>query len=145
MTADLSEADREKLLGVLGNSCHGIVTRDGIEEPCEKPTTCVIDDPEGGPWAACVWHAHRYGTGRMITLAQIRDAAAQAARAEERRKLDGDHKGNLRWMDGHEYGLNDGRAECDALRARIEALADEWEHDQFPSLAAELRAALDPL
>jgi hypothetical protein len=24
--------------------CHGIVTRDGEQEPCEKPTTCIIDD-----------------------------------------------------------------------------------------------------
>lgn len=68
------DAARERLWvrALNTDECHGIVTRDGIEEPCEKPTTCIIDDPEGGPWAACVWHAHRYGTGHMVTLAAIR-------------------------------------------------------------------------
>lgn len=54
--------------------CAGLVIRDGDEDACEKPTTCVIVDPEHGPWVACVWHAHRYGSGRMVTLAEIWEA-----------------------------------------------------------------------
>ena len=65
-------AERLLLYALNTDECHGVVTRDGAQEPCGKPTACVIDDPEGGPWAACVWHAHRYGTGRMVTLAQLR-------------------------------------------------------------------------
>jgi len=61
------------------DECHGIVTRDGEQEPCEKPTVCIIDDPEGGPWAACVWHAHRYGSGRMVSLADIRAELGDAS------------------------------------------------------------------
>lgn len=64
---------RERLRRALtGDHCHGIVIRDGIEDACDKPTTCVIDDEESGPWQACVWHAHRYGSGRMIPLSAIR-------------------------------------------------------------------------
>ena len=80
-----SGAARERLwLHALNtDECPGIVTRDGIEEPCEKPTTCIIDDPEGGPWAACTWHAHRYGTGHMVTLATIRAALRAVLGADE--------------------------------------------------------------
>lgn len=68
--------------------CHGVVTRDGIEDDCGKPPTSIIDDPEGGPWPACTYHAHRYGNGRVVPLAQIvaqarRDGAAEVvARVE---------------------------------------------------------------
>jgi hypothetical protein len=56
--------------------CGGIVTRDGEQDACGKPTTCIVRDDEGRPWAACVWHAHRYGTGHMVTLAEIREELA---------------------------------------------------------------------
>ena len=53
--------------------CHGIVTRGGWEDACNKPaTTVVFDLASGGVWPACTWHAHRYGGA--LTLAEIRTA-----------------------------------------------------------------------
>ena len=78
----LTDAEREKMAHLAAikrealspYGCGGIVTRDYEQDACGKPTVCIIDDPEYGPWAACVWHAHRYGSGRMVTLAQIVEA-----------------------------------------------------------------------
>ena len=57
--------------------CHGLVIRDGIEDVCGKPPVAVIDGrgtEEGTYWPACAYHAHRYGHGRCVPLADI-DAA----------------------------------------------------------------------
>ena len=59
-----------------GPVCHGVVTRDGHEDACGKPAVAVIGRSiaHGAPWAACGWHAHRYGQGRLVTLATIAQA-----------------------------------------------------------------------
>lgn len=59
---------------VADDHCHGLVARDGFEDACGKPPTTVIDDPDGGPWPACTWHAHRYGGSRVLTLREMREA-----------------------------------------------------------------------
>ena len=56
--------------------CHGIVTRDGIEDACCKDATTIIYDPESVTlWPACTWHANRYGGA--LSLATIRTALAE--------------------------------------------------------------------
>ena len=63
--------------------CHGIVTRDGIEDACSKPATAILYDAEGASvWPACTWHAHRYGGA--LTLAHVREAMLRGATQFER-------------------------------------------------------------
>lgn len=77
VTLTRSQLDR------LDHLCSGIVTRDGIEEPCCKAATTIIYDPEGPDlWPACTWHAHRYGGA--LTLAQIKELREDGATHLER-------------------------------------------------------------
>jgi hypothetical protein len=92
--------------GRLAGGCHGIVTRDFEQDACGKPVTTIIDDPEGA-WPACTYHAHRWGEGRVIPLADIladtiaatllttkaatRASAADAVLAEARQLCCGDN------------------------------------------------------
>lgn len=63
--------------------CSGIITVRGEEQPCCKPAVSLIYDAESaGVWAACSWHAHRYGGA--LTLAQIREAIETGATHFER-------------------------------------------------------------
>ena len=63
--------------------CHGIVTRQGIEDDCCKPATTVVYDLESASvWPACTWHAHRYGGA--LTLGQIWEARTNGAASIER-------------------------------------------------------------
>lgn len=62
-------------VAMLDTLCHGLVIRDGHEDQCCKPPTTAIYDVENvAIWPACTYHAHRYGSGRTMTLAQIREA-----------------------------------------------------------------------
>lgn len=53
------------LLEGLGRDriCHGLVTRDGIEDACHKPAVGYArpGDDETHPWPACAWHLNRWG------------------------------------------------------------------------------------
>ena len=60
-------------LANLDYLCHGIITRNGIEDACHKAATTVLWDPESAHiWPACTWHANR--NGGAVHLANIRDA-----------------------------------------------------------------------
>ncbi len=63
----LTHSDLERVTDTL---CHGIITRDSIEDACCKDATTVIYDAESASlWPACTWHAHRYGGA--LTLGQL--------------------------------------------------------------------------
>ena len=63
--------------------CHGIVTRDGVEDACSKDATAILYDAEGADvWPACTWHANR--NGGALTLAQIAEVLEDGATHLER-------------------------------------------------------------
>jgi hypothetical protein len=73
MSSDL----RYRLTERFADECPGVVVRDGIEDACGKPTTCMIDgrrSEEQDYWTACTYHAHRYGYGHVVPLSAIRAA-----------------------------------------------------------------------
>ena len=79
MTHETSTITRTEL-DALDTVCHGIVTRDGWIDACNKPAVAAVYSPEkAGIWPACTWHSHRYGTGLMVTLAQQREARETGA------------------------------------------------------------------
>ena len=54
--------------------CHGIATREGVQDACGKPVAGLIDDraSEGGCyWAACTYHLHRWGRGNVVPLSAV--------------------------------------------------------------------------
>lgn len=68
---------RALLKRALSDECHGIVVIQGYEDACNKPATSIIDGrgtEDETYWPACAYHAHRYGRGRVVPLAQIRAA-----------------------------------------------------------------------
>jgi len=72
--------------------CHGIVTRDGEQDACHKPTVAIIDGRGTEAetyWPACTYHAHRYGGGRVMPLMDLL-LAEHAMVRHLRAALDGD-------------------------------------------------------
>jgi hypothetical protein len=70
-------SDELRRVLTTADHCHGLVVRDGIEDACGKPPVAVIDarDVEDGCyWPACAYHAHRYGRGKCVPLAELVDA-----------------------------------------------------------------------
>jgi len=83
----MSGVDREALARVLRDAdhCHGIVTRDGEQDACGKPPVAIVDGRGTEAetyWPVCAYHAHRYGAGRVVPLAQVKATARAEAEAE---------------------------------------------------------------
>jgi hypothetical protein len=91
-----SERDREALRRAAEHGhCHGIVTRDGEQDACHKPTVAIIDGRGTEAetyWPACTYHAHRYGDGRVVPLLDVLTDRLAAHEARVRALAD-------RWAD----------------------------------------------
>lgn len=62
------------------DECHGVVTRDFEQDACGKPPVAIIDGRGTEAetfWPACAYHAHRYGGGRVVSIAVLLAAAEQ--------------------------------------------------------------------
>jgi hypothetical protein len=73
---------RDLLRALDDDHCHGIVTRDGEQDACGKPTTCIVDGhgtEDETFWPACTYHANRYGGGRIVPLTVIREVVCKRA------------------------------------------------------------------
>lgn len=67
-------SDELRRVLTTADHCHGLVIRDGIEDACGKPPVAIIDarDTEDDCyWPACAYHAHRYGRGKCVPLAEL--------------------------------------------------------------------------
>jgi hypothetical protein len=134
MTADLPAL---RALAFRANECHGIVTVDGEQEPCNKPATAIIDGrstEDETYWPACAYHAHRWGRGRVVPLADLRTALLDEVEAL-RAAYDDLEAVRLETMDQ--------RDEARAAVGRVEALADDWVSFVGQVYADDLRAAIE--